>query len=131
MSIFTVFHVEAVSAKMINNADLKEACKAEGDAGPNFCYGFIISAANGAQYYRNLTDVSDAFLDICFPADITNKQLVDTFLAWIDTHTEALSLPAFLGVASALSSKYSCEATGEDSSANAEKSNSHNSSITR
>lgn len=98
----------------ISNKELVKACKDKKPAAQNFCYGFIISAANGAQFYRNIVDPEDSFLDICFPENISNKEVVAVYLKWIEDNPTVLDTPAFVGVSSALSTKYSCAEAKEE-----------------
>lgn len=108
------FLISPLMAESITNQELLKACQ-DKEVGPqNFCYGFIISAANAAQLYRNITDVSDQFIDICFPAEIKNKELVDLYMNWIAKNPSLASGPAFIGVSSSFSIKYSCPPKKEE-----------------
>jgi hypothetical protein len=95
-------------AKSITNNELLKACKDKGLAPQNFCYGFIIATANAAEFYRNLTDVQGEYLDICFPKDISNQEVVKGYIEWIEKNTSLVDSPAFIGVSSSFSIKYSC-----------------------
>lgn len=101
--------ISTAHAASIKNKDLLEACQDDGPAGQNFCYGFIVSAANAAQYYRNLVDIEQKYLNICFPGNITNKDLVSTYTNWVMENPSVFERPAFVGVSTALSIAYSCE----------------------
>lgn len=108
MFLFLIFSILPVFGKSITNQELVKACKNPAIGPQNFCYGFVISAANASQLYRNIVDSQDEYIDICFPEGITNKELVDLYLSWIEKNPGVLSSPAFIGVSSAFSTKYSC-----------------------
>lgn len=101
-------------AKSITNQELMTACKDKTPAPQNFCYGFIIGAANAAQFYRNLVDLQDEYIDICFPENVSNKEMVDLFIAWVEKNPKLSGGPAFIGVSSSFSAKYSCKTEKED-----------------
>ena len=92
----------------IKNKDLLAACQDKGPAGQNFCYGYIVSATNAAQYYRNLVDTQNVYLNVCFPPNVTNRMIVKTYVDWVKQYPSVLDGAAFVGVSTALSSKYSC-----------------------
>lgn len=95
-------------AKGPTNQDLVKACK-DPSAGPqNFCFGFISAAINGAQFYRNMADVNDEYIDICFPKNILNKDIVADYIQWVEKNPAQLEGPAFIGVTVSFSTKYSC-----------------------
>lgn len=96
-------------AMSITNEELLQACKDTSVGPQNFCYGFIISAANAAQFYRNMTDIQDEYIDICLPENISNKEIVDLYIAWMEKNPSVANSPAFLGVSSSFSTKYSCK----------------------
>lgn len=98
-----------LTAETVTNKDLVSACSDPSPQGQNFCYGFIMSAANAAQFYRNNVDVEDTYLDICFPEDISNEAIVKLYLAWAKNNPSLLEAPAFVGVSTSFSSKYSCK----------------------
>ncbi|MGH8324617.1 MAG: Rap1a/Tai family immunity protein, partial [Steroidobacteraceae bacterium] len=100
-------------AKSITNQELAQACKDPSAPTQNFCYGFIISAANAAQFYRNIVDVEHEFIKICFPQNLPNKQIVDMFIAWVEKNPSVLNSPAFIGVSTSFSEKYSCKKKAE------------------
>ncbi|MBY0293064.1 MAG: hypothetical protein K2W92_07255 [Alphaproteobacteria bacterium] len=95
-------------AKSITNQELLKTCKDSSPAAQNFCYGFIISAANAAQFYRNIVDIEHEFVNICFPEDISNKEIVDLFIAWAEKNPSVANATAFVGVSSSFSTQYSC-----------------------
>lgn len=97
-----------LSAETLTNQQLLKTCQSTSRDNQNFCYGFIISAANGAQFYRNMVDVNNAYLDICFPQKIANQDLVTLYIQWCKDHPEFSTGPAFVGVSSSFSIKYSC-----------------------
>ena len=99
----------ALSAETVSNKDLTAACLDPSQQGQNFCYGFIISTTNAAQFYRNIVDVEDTYLDICFPEDISNEEIVKLYLEWVRKNPELSASPAFVGVSTSFSSKYSCK----------------------
>jgi hypothetical protein len=100
-------------AESITNRALLKACK-DKTAGPlNFCYGFIIATSNAAQFYRNIVDVQDEYVDICFPTNISNKDLVDLYMSWVEKNPAVIDSPAFIGVSTSFSIKYSCSAKRE------------------
>ncbi len=101
-------------ATSISNKELLEACQDKGKAPQNFCYGFIISAANAAQFYRNIVDVNDEYIDICFPEDISNKEIVDLYISWAQQNLSLATGPAFIGVSTSFSKKYSCSPKKEE-----------------
>lgn len=92
----------------VTNQELLSACKDKSPATQNFCYGFIISAANAAQFYRNIVDVEQEFIDICLPENISNQEVVNLYIAWAEKHLDLAKGPAFLGVTTSFSKKYSC-----------------------
>lgn len=92
----------------VTNQELLVACKDKSTATQNFCYGFIISAANAAQFYRNIVDVEQEFIDICLPENVSNQEVVDLYIAWAEKHLDLAKGPAFLGVTTSFSKKYSC-----------------------
>lgn len=96
-------------AKSITNQELLRACQDKSSAAKNFCYGFVISAANAAQFYRNIVDIEGQYIDICFPEEISNKEIVDLYISWADTHKTVMQSPAFIGVSTSFSTKYSCK----------------------
>lgn len=107
--IFSLFlSLASLHAEIVTNKDLLAACEDEGAAGQNFCYGFIISAANAAQFYRNMVDTQDTYLDICFSDEISNKQIVDLYKEWVKKNPSLAEAPAFVGVSTSFSSEYSC-----------------------
>jgi hypothetical protein len=95
-------------ADSITNQELLKSCKDGSEARQNFCYGFVISAANAAQFYRNIVDTEGEYIDICFPNTVSNKDMVDLYIAWAEKNTEASEGPAFIGVSTSFSTKYSC-----------------------
>ena len=95
-------------ALSITNQELLKTCKDNSPGPQNFCYGFIVSAANAAQFYRNIVDIEDGYIDICFPKNISNKEIVDLYIAWVEKNPSVLNSPAFIGVSSSFSTKYSC-----------------------
>lgn len=103
-----IFLAAPLCGKNITNQNLLTACKDKSSASQNFCYGFVISAANAAQFYRNIVDAQGEYLDICFPEDIQNKTLVDLYIAWAEKNKSLLNTPAFIGVSTSFSTKYSC-----------------------
>jgi hypothetical protein len=107
--------------KSITNQELLEACKDKSLELQNFCYGFIISAANAAQFYRNIVDVDHEFIKICFPKNISNKEIVNIFIAWAENNLSVLQSPAFIGVSTSFSKKYSCSGEKEDKDDKEEK----------
>ncbi|MBY0501307.1 MAG: hypothetical protein K2P93_04830 [Alphaproteobacteria bacterium] len=106
--LFTCFITSPLLAESLTNQELLKACKDKGIGPQNFCYGFIISAANAAQFYRNITDIEDEYIDICFPTNISNKEIVDLYITWIEKNPSLGKSPAFVGVSSSFSTKYSC-----------------------
>lgn len=92
----------------VTNQELLSACKDKSPAPQNFCYGFIISAANAAQFYRNIVDVEQEFIDICLPENISNQEVVNLYISWAEKHLDLAKSPAFLGVTTSFSKKYSC-----------------------
>ncbi|MBX9620562.1 MAG: hypothetical protein K2X28_00785 [Alphaproteobacteria bacterium] len=92
----------------VTNQELLAACKDKSSATQNFCYGFIISAANAAQFYRNIVDVEQEFIDICLPEKVSNQEVVDLYISWAEKHLDLAKGPAFLGVTTSFSQKYSC-----------------------
>ena len=98
----------------ITNQELLLACQDNSPGARNFCFGFIISAANAAQFYRNIVDIEDQFIDICMPDEISNKEVVDLYIAWAKDHMELAKSPAFLGVSTSFSKKYSCPPEQKD-----------------
>jgi len=102
------FLTSPLFAKSIPNQELLKTCKDPSPASQNFCYGFIISTANAAQLYRNITDMEDQYIDICFPEHISNKEIVDLYIAWAEKNISLAESPAFVGVSSSFSTKYSC-----------------------
>lgn len=101
-------------AKSITNQELLAACKDKSQKAQNFCFGFIISAANAAQFYRNIVDVRGQYVDICFPENISNKEIVDLYIAWAEKNVAVINTPAFIGVSTSFSTKYSCKPGKED-----------------
>ncbi len=97
----------------ITNAELLTKCKEKSESSLHFCYGFIIGTANGAQFYRNIVDVNDEYIDICFPDNISNKEIVDDYIEWAESHSDLASGPAFIGVSTSFSRKYSCPSNEE------------------
>lgn len=97
----------------ITNEELLKACNDTASGPHNFCYGFIISAANAAQFYRNIMDAEEGYLDICFPDTISNKEIVDIYVAWAKKNLALAKNPAFIGVSSSFSTKYSCNPNKE------------------
>ncbi len=100
--------VTPLFAESITNKTLLKACKDKAPGPLNFCYGFIIAASNAAQFYRNMVDVQDEYLHICFPSDISNKDIVDLYIAWAEKNPSVADSPAFIGVSTSFSIKYSC-----------------------
>lgn len=95
-------------ANSLTNQSLVKSCK-DPAAGPqNYCYGFIIAAANGANFYRNIADVNDEFIDICLPKDLLPKDLVAEYIQWVEQNPSEIETPAFVGVTTSFSRKYSC-----------------------
>jgi len=100
--------VAPLLATSVSNQELLKACKDQSSPSQNFCYGFIISAANAAQFYRNIADVDHEFLNICFPDNVSTKDIVNIYIAWAEKNMSVASSPAFIGVSSSFSTKYSC-----------------------
>lgn len=101
-------------AKSITNQELLKACKDSALAPQNFCYGFIIATSNAAQFYRNIVDVQDEYIDICFPKDISNKEIVKDYVDWVEKNPSLVDAPAFIGVSSSFSTKYSCKSKKQE-----------------
>lgn len=95
-------------AASITNQELLQLCKDKSPSPQNFCYGYVISAANAAQFYRNIVDVEEEFVNICFPDHISNQQIVDLYIDWVEKNPSVATSPAFIGVSSSFSTKYSC-----------------------
>lgn len=93
------------------NKGLVQACSSSRMEDKNFCYGFMMGVAGGAQYYRNLVDANDAYIDICFPETLTNQEITNLYLAWMKDNPALVNDSAFVGVTTALSIKYSCPAS--------------------
>ncbi|MBS0271228.1 MAG: hypothetical protein JSR85_01100 [Proteobacteria bacterium] len=93
----------------ITNEELLKTCTDSTPGPHNFCYGFIISAANAAQFYRNIMDAEEGYIDICFPENISNKEIVEIYIAWAKKNLALAKNPAFIGVSSSFSTKYSCK----------------------
>lgn len=111
--LLTCLFVTPLFAESITNKALLKACK-DKSAGPqNFCYGFIISASNAAQFYRNIVDLQDEYVHICFPENISNKDIVDIYINWADKNPGVADSPAFIGVSTSFSIKYSCATKNE------------------
>jgi len=107
--LFTVlFFATPALAKSITNQELLKACKDNAIGPQNFCYGFIIAASNAAQFYRNIVDIQNEYVDICFPENISNKEIVNDYIAWVEKNSSLIYSPAFMGVSSSFSTKYSC-----------------------
>ena len=106
--ILSCFLTDALSAESITNQQLVTSCKDTAIGPQNFCYGFIIAAANAAQFYRNIVDIQDEYIDICFPTNISNQEIVNDYIAWIEKNPSLIDGPAFIGVSSSFSTKYSC-----------------------
>ncbi len=102
----------------ITNQELLKTCKDKSANSQNFCYGFIISAANAAQFYRNVVDVEQEFIRICFPTNISNKEIVDLYIAWAEKNPSILESPAFIGVSTSFSKRYSCSSVKEGEKGN-------------
>jgi hypothetical protein len=105
--LFFLLKMPLMSAS-ITNEELLKACTDPSPATQNFCYGFVISATNAAQFYRNIVDVEHEFLQICFPKNIANKEIVDIYIAWAEKNMTLAKSPAFVGVSSSFSTKFSC-----------------------
>lgn len=106
----------SLCAKSITNQELLKICTDKGEGPQNFCYGFIIGAANAAQFYRNITDTTDQYIDICFPDTISNEDIVNIYVDWAKKNSSVANSSAFLGVSTSFSSKYSCKEKEEDKS---------------
>jgi hypothetical protein len=103
-----LFIATPLFAKSITNKELLKACKDKAIAPQNFCFGFIIASSNAAQFYRNIVDVEDQYIDICFPKQISNQEIVNDYISWMEKNSSLIDDPAFLGVSSSFSTKYSC-----------------------
>lgn len=108
LGFITFFTLTPLYGSSITNEELLAACKDTSLATRNFCFGFIISAANAAQFYRNIVDVEEQFIDICLPDGITNQEIVSLYTTWAQAHPELGKSAAFLGVTTSFSKKYSC-----------------------
>ena len=106
--LISYLFVSPIHAKSITNHELLKTCKDPSLPAQNFCYGFIISAANAAQFYRNIVYIEHEFINICFPEDISNKEIVDIFIAWAEKNPSVANAAAFVGVSSSFSTQYSC-----------------------
>ena len=104
----TLFLTFPLFAKSVTNQELLKACKDKAVGPQNFCFGFIIASSNAAQFYRNLVDIQDEYIDICFPENISNKEIVNDYIEWIENNPSLINNPAFIGVSSSFSTKYSC-----------------------
>ncbi len=100
-----------MAATETTNKGLIQACQSSRMEDKNFCFGFVMGVAGGAQYYRNLVDANDTYMDICFPETLTNQQITEVYLAWIKDNPALINDSAFVGVTTALSIKFSCPAT--------------------
>lgn len=110
----TLCFLTPLFGESITNKELLLACQDDSPGTRNFCYGFIISAANAAQFYRNIVDIENQFIDVCMPDEISNKEVVDLYIAWAKDHMELAKSPAFLGVTTSFSKKYSCPSDKKD-----------------
>ena len=111
--ILTFLLTSPLLAKSLTNQELIKACKDKAQGPQNFCYGFIIATANAAQFYRNLVDSQDEYIDICFPENISNRDIVNGYITWIEKNPSLLERPAFIGVSVSFSTKYSCPSKKE------------------
>lgn len=110
--IITLLSVAPLQATTeTTNKGLIQACQSNRTEDKNFCYGFMMGVAGGAQYYRNLVDANDTYMDICFPETLTNQQITEVYLAWIKDNPALINDSAFVGVTTALSIKFSCPTT--------------------
>ncbi len=112
--LISMLFINVANSESITNFQLLNFCQGKDSSGKSFCYGFIIGAANAAQFYRNVVDVNDKFVDICFPKDISNKEIVDLYIQWAKANPDLASSPAFIGVSTSFSQKYSCEDQNND-----------------
>lgn len=108
LALIMFFIATPLFAEGLTNKELLKACKDKAIAPQNFCYGFIIASSNAAQFYRNIVDIEDEYLDICFPKNISNQEIVNGYIAWIEKNPSLIDSPAFIGVSSSFSTKYSC-----------------------
>lgn len=117
--LMTTLFTTPLFASNVTNADLLKMCKDKSETSQNFCFGYIVSTANAAQFYRNIVDIEDEYIDICFPEDISNKEIVDLYMDWVQKNPSVLSSPAFIGVSTSFSKKYSCPANTNKKKTNA------------
>ena len=61
--LISYLFISPIHAKSITNHELLKTCKDPSLPAQNFCYGFIISAANAAQFYRNIVDIEHEFIN--------------------------------------------------------------------
>lgn len=90
------------------NKGLVETCSSPRIEDKNFCFGFMMGVAGGAQYYRNIVDATDTYMDICLPETLTNQEIMNLYLEWAKQNPTLINDSAFIGVTTALSIKYSC-----------------------
>jgi len=66
-------------------------------------------------------DVKDEYIDICFPEGISNKEIVDMYIAWGEKNASLLAGSAFIGVSTSFSKKHSCSTKKGDKKEDQEK----------
>lgn len=108
-----LFLASSAVGESITNLQLLTFCKEKNTSGKSFCYGFVISTANAAQFYRNIVDINDKYVDICFPKNISNKEIVNLYIQWAEANPDLASSPAFIGVSTSFSQKYTCKTKDE------------------
>ncbi len=113
--LISTFFTTPLVAKSVTNQELLKMCKDQSLSSQNFCFGFIISAANAAQFYRNVMDIEYHYIDICFPENVSNKEIVDLYVAWAEKNPANATHSAFMGVSTSFSIKYSCTPKKEKS----------------
>lgn len=96
--------------RMNTTADLVDVCTIEAvhadyTAALAFCYGFM----DGVAHYDNAIANLDVIEDIvCIPANVTRKQAVAVFIAYIEANPQYGAEPPIDGLVRALVAEWAC-----------------------
>ncbi len=110
MPILTALLFAAAPAPVVNRlgflsaGELADRCRDNSAANVSYCYAYVTAVYDTMRAY----EVWLSQREFCVPATISQGELKDTFLKYIESHPGSRSGVAASGVAVALKESYAC-----------------------
>ena len=90
--------------------DLYELCKSTDAQRQNTCNGFVAGVRHTLDLFKNSFKERISY---CIPAQVTNAEFKDGFLAWAEKNRGDFERSAARGVARSALERYPCNKTGK------------------